>query len=59
MPTFDFNCPKCGNSKTKNVPTANTKVRCKCGGWMTKHFSPPTVIFKGEGFYRNDSISKE
>lgn len=57
MPTYSFECPKCGPiDLSLSVSDMDNIQRCTiCGGEMVRVFSPPTIIFKGKGFYKNDS----
>jgi putative FmdB family regulatory protein len=59
MPTYQYACtaPECGNQfelvQSFTDPAAST---CPvCGGPVRKVFSAVGVVFKGSGFYRNDS----
>ena len=57
MPTYDYRCRSCGNvtevihSMTEDGPT----VCERCGGVLRRVLFPSGIIFKGSGFYRNDS----
>ena len=57
MPTYDYRCRSCGNvtevihSMLEDGPTV-----CEvCGGVLRRVLFPSGIIFKGSGFYRNDS----
>ena len=57
MPTYDYQCRQCGrtteviHSMLEDGPTT-----CEhCGGQLRRVFHPAGIIFKGSGFYRNDS----
>jgi putative FmdB family regulatory protein len=59
MPTYQYACtnPECGNRfelvQSFTDPAASA---CPvCGGAVRKVFSAVGVVFKGSGFYRNDS----
>ncbi|MDT4943634.1 MAG: hypothetical protein QOH14_367 [Pseudonocardiales bacterium] len=59
MPTYQYACtaPDCGNQfelvQSFTDPAASS---CPvCGGPVRKVFSAVGVVFKGSGFYRNDS----
>ena len=61
MPTYQYACttPDCGNAfelvQSFTDPAAS---ECPvCGGPVRKVFSSVGVVFKGSGFYRNDSRS--
>jgi putative FmdB family regulatory protein len=57
VPTYDYRCRSCGNvtevihSMTEDGPT----VCERCGGVLRRVLFPSGIIFKGSGFYRNDS----
>ena len=57
MPTYDYRCRSCGNvtevihSMLEDGPT----VCERCGGVLRRVIFPSGIIFKGSGFYRNDS----
>lgn len=59
MPTYDYQCRSCGvitevvHSMLEDGPTACER----CGGELRRMVSPSGIIFKGSGFYRNDSRS--
>ena len=57
MPTYDYQCRQCGrtteviHSMLEDGPTT-----CEhCGGPLRQVLHPAGIIFKGSGFYRNDS----
>lgn len=57
MPTYDYQCRKCGrtteviHSMLEDGPTT-----CEhCGGQLRRVLHPAGIIFKGSGFYRTDS----
>ena len=57
MPTYDYQCRACGtvteliHSMQEDGPSA-----CElCGGELRRVIFPSGIIFKGSGFYRNDS----
>lgn len=57
MPTYDYRCRSCGNvtevihSMLEDGPT----VCERCGGVLRRVLFPSGIIFKGSGFYSNDS----
>ena len=62
MPSYEFRCPHCGH---RHVAILTFRQKddyqpyCEeCGTKMTQVFSPAGVVFKGSGFYRNDSRPK-
>ena len=57
VPTYDYQCRACGtvteviHSMQENGPSV-----CElCGGELRRVLFPSGIIFKGSGFYRNDS----
>ena len=57
MPTYQYACTECGEQleavqKFSDDPLTVCPV---CGGRLRKVFSPVGIVFKGSGFYRNDS----
>lgn len=60
MPTFDYQCQKCGHVFEVRQSFSDAPVtKCEsCSGKVKKLFSPPAIIFKGSGFHCNDYKSK-
>lgn len=59
MPTYQYKCRQC-ESRLEAVQsfTDQPLTECpSCGGTLRKVFSTVGVVFKGSGFYRNDSRS--
>lgn len=59
MPTYQYACTACGQElevvqKFSDDPLSECAT---CGGRLRKVFSAVGVVFKGSGFYRNDSRS--
>ena len=57
MPTYQYACTDCGD-RTEVVQKFTDdplSVCVTCGGRLRKIFSPVGIVFKGSGFYRNDS----
>ncbi|MPZ51331.1 MAG: FmdB family transcriptional regulator [Acidimicrobiia bacterium] len=59
MPTYEYQCKKCGQNveafqKFSDPPL---KVHADCGGDLRKVFHASGVVFKGAGFYATDSRS--
>ena len=57
MPTYQYTCTDCGEpletvQKFSDDPLTLCPV---CGGKLRKVFSAVGIVFKGSGFYRNDS----
>ena len=57
VPTYQYRCTECGEDlevvqKFSDEPLT---VCPACQGALRKVFSPVGIVFKGSGFYRNDS----
>ena len=57
MPTYQYACTACDErlevvQKFTDDPLTTCDV---CGGSLRKVYSPVGIVFKGSGFYRNDS----
>ncbi|TDU91270.1 putative FmdB family regulatory protein [Kribbella voronezhensis] len=59
MPTYQYQCTECGNSlEVRQSFTDDALTVCpNCEGTLRKVFNAVGVVFKGSGFYRNDSRS--
>ena len=57
MPTYQYTCTECGEpvEAVQKFTDAPLAVCAACGGRLRKVFSPVGIVFKGSGFYRNDS----
>ena len=57
MPTYQYRCTECGNDLEAVQKFSDaTLTECpNCGGRLRKVFNAVGVVFKGSGFYRNDS----
>lgn len=57
MPTYQYTCSECGQGlEVVQKFTDDALTECpNCHGRLRKVFSPVGVVFKGSGFYRNDS----
>lgn len=60
VPTYSYRCKACGDSfDIQQSFTDDALTVCEaCGGELRKLFNSVGVVFKGSGFYRNDSRSK-
>jgi len=61
MPTYEYACTACGQhlevvQSMKDEPLRECGA---CGGNLRKVFSPIGIVFKGSGFYRNDSRASD
>ncbi|MFJ8110358.1 FmdB family zinc ribbon protein [Streptomyces sp. NPDC096132] len=57
MPTYQYQCTECGEGlEAVQKFTDDALTKCpNCGGRLKKVFSAVGIVFKGSGFYRNDS----
>jgi len=53
MPMYVYICNKCGVQFERRHPHTDTseKICFECGGILRKKILPPTIHFKGSGFY--------
>ena len=60
MPTYTYTCAACAEQlEVVQRMTDDPLTQCPaCGGDLRKVFQPVGVVFKGSGFYRNDSREK-
>lgn len=60
MPTYQYQCTDCGEPlEIQQSFTDDALTECPaCGGRLRKVFNAVGVVFKGSGFYVNDSKSK-
>ena len=59
MPTYQYSCTECGEriEAVQKFTDEPLQVCSVCGGKLRKVFSAVGIVFKGSGFYRNDSRS--
>ena len=59
MPTYQYQCTECGEGlEAVQKFTDDALTECpSCAGRLKKVFSAVGIVFKGSGFYRNDSRS--
>ncbi|MBC9226174.1 FmdB family transcriptional regulator [Aeromicrobium sp. 636] len=59
MPTYQYRCADCGEQlEVKQSFSDAALTTCPaCSGQLRKVFGAAGVVFKGSGFYRNDSRS--
>ena len=57
MPTYSYACTECGHTlDAVQAFTDDALTTCpQCTGRLRKLFNSVGVVFKGSGFYRNDS----
>ncbi|MFE2764070.1 MULTISPECIES: FmdB family zinc ribbon protein [Streptomyces] len=57
MPTYQYQCTECGEGlEAVQKFTDDALTVCpSCEGRLKKVFSAVGIVFKGSGFYRNDS----
>ncbi len=60
MPTYQYACTECGHGfEAVQSFSDDALTACpQCGGRLRKVFSSVGIVFKGSGFYRNDSREK-
>ena len=60
MPTYQYSCNDCGHFHEifQSFSDDSLTVCPECGGRLRKVFNAVGVVFKGSGFYRNDSRQK-
>ncbi|GAA0297504.1 FmdB family zinc ribbon protein [Kineococcus aurantiacus] len=59
MPTYAYACQTCGHSfEVRQSFSDDALTVCpECSGQLRKLFNNVGIVFKGSGFYRNDSRS--
>ena len=59
MPTYQYSCTECGEQveAVQKFTDEPLQICDVCGGKLRKVFSAVGIVFKGSGFYRNDSRS--
>ena len=57
MPTYSYACTDCGDrfDAVQSFNDSALTMCAKCNGRLRKLFGNVGVVFKGSGFYRNDS----
>jgi putative FmdB family regulatory protein len=57
VPTYQYSCTECGHffEAFQSFSDDSLTVCPECGGRLRKVFNAVGVVFKGSGFYRNDS----
>lgn len=60
MPTYEYACKRCGHTFeiVQSFQDDALTVCPECGGELRKVFAPPTITFKGSGFYATDHGKK-
>ncbi len=61
MPTYQYACTECGHAFDQFQSFSDDALtQCpECQGRLRKLFNAVGVVFKGSGFYRNDSRDKK
>ena len=61
MPTYQYACTECGHAFDQFQSFSDDALtECpECQGRLRKLFNAVGVVFKGSGFYRNDSRDKK
>jgi putative FmdB family regulatory protein len=59
VPTYEYVCTDCQNDleAVQSFSEPSLSICPSCGGKLRKRFGAVGVVFKGSGFYRNDSRS--
>jgi putative FmdB family regulatory protein len=59
VPTYEYACTECGHrfEAVQSFSDDALRVCPECGGVLRKVYGSVGVVFKGSGFYRNDSRS--
>ncbi len=57
MPLYEYKCTQCGTvTEVRHGFDDGHDAPCPaCGGTLVRVFSAPPIVFKGSGFYVNDS----
>jgi putative FmdB family regulatory protein len=57
MPTYEYECQSCHQrvEAVQKFSDPDLTVCAHCGGELRKVFSAVGIVFKGSGFYKNDS----
>ena len=60
MPTYDYECAKCGRFEAFQKMSDRPFETCPtCGGSVKRLISVSAVLFKGEGFHTTDHRSSD
>ena len=61
MPTYQYACTECDHAfeQVQSFSDDSLTVCPECDGRLRKLFNAVGVVFKGSGFYRNDSRKPE
>ncbi len=61
MPTYEYECQSCHRrvEAVQRFTDPALTLCAHCGGELRKVFSAVGVVFKGSGFYKNDSRSPD
>lgn len=60
MPTYDYECAKCGRFEAFQKMSDRQFETCPtCGGSVKRLISISAVLFKGEGFHTTDNRSSD
>jgi putative FmdB family regulatory protein len=60
MPTYEYTCRNCGHTFdiVQAMSDESMTICPECGGELRKVFAPPSIAFKGSGFYATDHGKK-
>lgn len=59
-PTYEYRCEKCNSVEDYVFPiNQSAKVICqKCGETMWRAYAVPSVVFRGDGWAKNDRAGR-
>lgn len=57
MPRYDYRCSACGSvyEKREGFDAPSVQACSSCQGEARRVLTPPAIVFKGSGWYINDS----
>jgi len=60
MPTYQYQCPACGETKERvqRITDQPVRIQCECGTRMRRIISATNFVLNGKGWAR-DGYSKE
>lgn len=59
MPIYEYACANCGTIEIKHKMDETITICPECGNDIRKRLTVPVVIYRGSGFYINDSRKDE
>jgi putative FmdB family regulatory protein len=55
VPNYDYRCKPCDLVVERNHPVDANPAPCECGSALTRVWASAALVFRGSGFYVNDS----